>query len=127
MEKTIEIKSDIRVVELLSILQSIEDAKCHVIHQIDSVNYGEGFEIRIYGVRGRIYDDDRSDVARQDEDFVAKEISWEEAMNRATKKMKDKVWLKIEIDRWSESKAEVQTSVLNSIKEHLMRKEYNVA
>nr|WKN34439.1 hypothetical protein K4G66_18850 [Tunicatimonas sp. TK19036] len=127
MEKTIEVKSDMRVKELLSVLQMIEDAKCHVIQRIDSVNYGEGYEIRIYGVRGRIYDDDRSDEARQDKDFISKRISWEEAMNRAAEKMKENVWLKIEIDRWSESKAEVQANVVRSIRDYLRKNEYNVA
>lgn len=116
-----------RARELLSVLQMIEGAKCHIIHRIDSVNYGEGYEIRIYGVRGRIYDDDRSDEARQDKDFISERISWEEAMNRATEKMKGSVWLKIEIDRWSESKAEVQINVVRSIKDYLRKKEYNIA
>ena len=119
MEKTIHVHTDMSVKDLLKVLQRIKDAQCHVLKEIDSVNYGLGFEIRIYGVKGRIYDDERSDEAMQDPDFVKNKISWSKAMKRAAKKLKGEVWLKIEIDRWSESKAPIQESVVKAIKNKL--------
>ena len=116
-----------RVKDLLKVLQDIEGAQCHVLQEIDSVNYGEGYEVRIYGVKGRIYDDERSDEAMLDPDFIESKISWSEAMDRAAKKLQGEVWLKIEIDRWSESKVEIQESVIKSIKKYLVLHKLDIA
>ena len=116
-----------RVKSLLALLQKIDGAKCHVLQELDSLDYGEGYEIRIYGVVGRVYDDERSDEALTNADFINKKISWSEAMNEASKKLKGEVMLKIEIDRFSESKAEIQQDVIQSLKQELLSRKLNVA
>ena len=63
----IKIATDLRVKDLLPYMQEIE--KMWFSHEIDSVNYGEGYELKYMDLVLRLYDDIRSDAVLRDEEF----------------------------------------------------------
>lgn len=93
----IEIQTDLRVHDLIDLLKK----KCAIqdIREIDSVNYGEGYDFTYEEFPLRLYDDNRSDLVRVDTEFVSGKISWNESFEKVLQTMKGKGLLRIEIDR----------------------------
>jgi hypothetical protein len=96
----IQILTDLRVKELLPIL--LEIPKLSFVKEIDSVNYGEGFDIKYGNLEIRIYDNQRSDEAMIDTEFLNGKINWDQAFEKVVNKFKGQVFLNIEIDRLDE-------------------------
>jgi hypothetical protein len=96
----IQILTDLRVKELLPIL--LEIPKLSFVKEIDSVNYGEGFDIKYGNLEIRLYDNQRSDEAMIDTEFLNGKINWDQAFEKVVNKFKGQVFLNIEIDRLDE-------------------------
>jgi hypothetical protein len=114
----IKVLTDIRAKELLPTLLKLP--KLNVVKEIDSLNYGEGFDITYEGLEIRLYDDYRSDEVMSDAEFLNGKISWDQAFDKAIIKFRGKVSLNIEIDRHhnqtKELRMEAATALSNLLK-----------
>ena len=109
MSKNIEILTDLRVKDLLPILLKIPGVTSS--GEIDSVNYGEGFDLTYKNLDLRLYDDLRSYEVMGDIDFQIGELSWDEAFQRIALTNKGHACLTIEIDRYEKETKEIQSEI----------------
>jgi hypothetical protein len=117
MATHLEIETDLRVKDLLPYLLEIE--KMHFSYEIDSANYGEGYELIYMDVILRLFDDDRSDEAMIDEDFINGKITWTQAFQKVVEKNKGQAVLKIELDRldrFPEIQQEAKKAIIDKLK-----------
>jgi len=117
----VRLKTDERVHEVIKIFQ--DALEWSVEGKIDSVNYGEGYDLRFCGVPVRLYDDERSDevelrLARKTEG------SWDEIFRSVSRDMAGQVSLNFEIDRHDEASLQLHSQVARSIKEILIKGGY---
>lgn len=120
----LEIATDLRVKDLLPDLLGINGIEFS--KEIDSVNYGEGFDLKYYGLDLRLYDDERSDAALADDDFRKGELTWDQVFEKVVKNSSGKGLLKIEIERHDKCSKDKQLDLAKAIIEKLKEKKYNV-
>ncbi len=116
----IEIKTDLRVKQFLSILLEIENIKLE--YEIDSTNYGEGYHLTYKDLELRLHDTFRSDEAGCDIDFVNKEINWDQAFEKVVLKNAGDAFLEIEIDRDDDFEKNKQTELSELITDKLKKR-----
>jgi hypothetical protein len=118
----IQILTDLRVKELLPIL--LEIPKLSFVKEIDSVNYGEGFDIKYGNLEIRLYDNQRSDEAMIDTEFLNGKINWDQAFEKVVNKFKGQVFLNIEIDRLDEQPKDERLDAAMKISGFLNERNY---
>jgi hypothetical protein len=118
----IQILTDLRVKELLPIL--LEIPKLSFVKEIDSVNYGEGFDIKYGNLEIRLYDNQRSDEAMIDTEFLNGKINWDQAFEKVVNKFKGQVFLNIEIDRLDEQPKDERLDAATKISSFLKERNY---
>lgn len=125
MAVQLEIVTDLRVKDLLPDLLDINGIEFS--KEIDSVNYGEGFELKYNDLKLRLYDDERSDAALLDDDFRKGKLTWDQVFEKIVKNNIGKGLLKIEIDRHDNNPKDKQLDLAKAIIEKLKEKKYNVS
>jgi len=125
MAVLINIPTDKRVKELLTVL--LQDSQISLSSQIDSVHYGEGFELKYKNLFIRFFDDERSDQVRLDLDFREGRLNWDKAFEKIINQNRGKGVLKIEIDRHNEASKEIQMETTRIIEEVLKKENFSIA
>jgi hypothetical protein len=125
MAVLINIPTDKRTKELLSVL--LQDPQISLSNQIDSVNYGEGYELKYKNLSFRLYDDERSDQVAIDIDFKEGLLNWDKTFEKIIKQNPGKGVLKIEIDRHNKTSKEMQMEALRVIEEILKKENFSIA
>ena len=119
----LEIKTDLRVKDLLPYILEVENIVFS--YQIDSTNYGEGYELNFKDLELRLYDDDRSDETMMDLDFRTGKINWNEAFEKVVERKKGQGVLRIEVDRY-EKHPEIQQEAKKEIVDNLNKNGFAV-
>jgi len=115
---TLRIITDLRVHDLINILKNVNGITN--IRQIDSVNYGEGYDFEINDIPARIFDDIRSDMAVLDSDFIKGEIPWDQAFKRIMRRSEGNCYLTIEIDRHEIAPVGLRQASLDKVAAYLI-------
>ena len=120
----IEIKTDNRVKEIVPHLLEIDGFI--LTGEIDSMNYGEGFDFKYKDLSIRLFDDERTDEVLADENFQTNKETYEEVFSRIVDTNKGETTLRIEIDRFDQN-TDIQVEAADLIKQNLKTKKYDIA
>lgn len=102
----VTLRTDDRVRDVVPLFRQTEGVR--IIREIDSANYGEGYDLEIGGVPARLYDDTRSDEAHADPQWKAGCCDWEEAFHHAARRLRGEAFLTFEIDRYDKHPEEAR-------------------
>ena len=120
----IGIRTDDRVEVIVSCF--VDALNWELLGEIDSDNYGEGYDLLYKGMEVRLYDDERSDEALH-QIYAGIFQDWEQAMEVAVAKMTGKVFLKFEVDRYDEFPSALRELAVVEIKKRLIECGYESA
>lgn len=123
MARYVSIQTDDRVHDIARLFDGHPDWV--VLGEIDSVNYGEGYDLRFGDTPVRLFDTERSDEVLRDPRFKWGK-NWDTVFEDVVRRLQGKVSLWIEIDRYDETTAEPQEEAVVSTHELLTGAGYQV-
>ncbi len=102
MSANLKIKTDDRVARLAQIIA--QNSRWRVVRELESLNYGEGFELSFQGLCATLHDSERSDEVYIEERTHGEfgYLRYEEVFSEVVERMRGQVELTIEFDRWDE-------------------------
>ncbi len=95
-----------------------------IVREIDSANYGEGYDLLFGSVPVRLYDDQRSDEVMRRIARHAERTEWEREITEVARDMAGTVWLQFEIDRWNEATPEDRERAVENLRQSLLESGY---
>ena len=106
------IKTNLRVRDVATYFRG--ESGWQVLQEIDSVNYGEGYDLQYQSVKVRLYDSDRTEAVLVHPRVKSHE-NYQEIFVEAKKECAGRLFLYFEIDRCDESSPELQKKAFLSI------------
>jgi hypothetical protein len=112
MKTYLSVKTDLRVHDIVKYFEGTPGWT--IIHEIDSLNFGEGYDLDYVGVRVRLFDDERSDEVLAHPKFKIGN-NWDEIFAEVQKRMTGQVSLHFEINRHLQANQRKATEAVLSI------------
>ena len=108
----LEVKTDLRVKDFVQFFACEKDWK--ILGEIDSMNYGEGYDLTFNSVPVRLYDDLRSDAALQHPNYKLGK-NWDEIFELIVKEFRGNAYVNYEVDRYDTTPLQDQEKAMSSI------------
>ncbi len=95
-----------------------------IVRAIDSVNFGEGYELEHRGTTVILYDDVRSDEVHRRLHGVIRPEFWEAEFPNVVADMRGEIDLTFDVDRWQRSSTTSQRDTVHTLAQVLRKAGY---
>jgi hypothetical protein len=118
MVRWVNVHTDDRVADIVRHFETAPGWK--VLGAIDSVNWGEGYDLKWRGVPVRLHDEERSDKVMSRRQGACVRGDWDRLFQVVVEEMSGKVTLTFAIDHWGEADPQLYPDVADAIRVVLM-------